>query len=219
VPQALEDGGTLHLEANNVRITSDATTPAFGELLIDPSFYFQHAAFPRTRSSPTAGSLTVRRDTLIAPLTENRLLDPGYALKRSGAKPGDLHQHTACCPTSSARRRTSRSLSSQSTALTALPGNLEIGTGSTIRTDSGCDGSRSASDRSLQMNGTIDAPAGTIGSGAPRCQAPRPIRASTPRRVSFLSDDARPASRAGAGDAAPERSEPCAPATCSRPHR
>jgi hypothetical protein len=88
--------------------------------------------------------------------------------------------------------RTPASLSlalNQTTALTALPGNLEIGTGSTIRTDPGAIVALS-SDRSLLMNGTIEAPAGAIDLALTLPGAATDPGFDATQGI-FLSDDAR----------------------------
>ena len=139
--------------------SAGAAPAALGELVLHPEF-FEHGGFSDFEIVANRTAFTVAPDTLITPRTENLLLGADYLLKRTGA---DLASFSSL-GTLPDFQRSVASVSfalDQSTALTVLPGNFEIGAGAVIRTDPGARVAL-ASDHSLVVNGSIEAPAGTI---------------------------------------------------------
>ncbi len=156
---ALHTGGGLTAASDNIRVTSAAGVEA-NAFVVDPDF-FRRGGFERIRLIANTESLRVDDGEEIRAEQQNYDLIPGFDLIGGQRRLADLAE-VLTLPLEE-RRASSVELDLAQTVLQAATlGVLEIGTGATVAVDPG--GSIAlVSDGSIVVDGTLSAPAGSIG--------------------------------------------------------
>lgn len=156
----LSRGGSLSLTARNVGIGGAAPGFSAEDLLLAPDF-FARGGFA-SRSITANGNLVVAAGASIAPRSQTWQLASDAAQRASGT------MRAVASPTllPLASAQGARPVSSLTLRAGSLPdaaaGILTVGTGARIAVDPGASVNLSA-DRQVRIDGTVEAPAGTIG--------------------------------------------------------
>ena len=154
---ALGQGGALTISTPHVRIgTALASAP--GVFTLDAGF-FNQGGFENFNIDGQQ-QLDVLPGAVITPVAQNRVLNSNYLTQATGARLADFSRQLAQ-PLAFLRRPVSLTLSALGGGVMPLQGALTIGQDAVIRTDPGSAIKLSAV-QSLDVNGTLEAPGGSI---------------------------------------------------------
>jgi hypothetical protein len=155
---AMEDSGTLSLEANAIRLQGSNIANKPGELALTPAF-FQTGGFAHYDLTANRSSMILAAGTVLEPRVENRVLDSGYQLKPTGSGI-ETFSHVELLPRHQ-REPAGLSLTLAQKADSFEPGVFVIEKGAHIKTDPGARVDLTSDNRIL-VQGRIDTPAGEI---------------------------------------------------------
>ncbi len=154
-------GGSVSLTAGSVCISASACDGMTNPLLLDPAF-FQQGGFSRYVVTANVNGLTVADNTQIAPLAQNLLIGGNYSKQTNGS---DIYGFSTITTLPNGQRApvdiTLRSNSTGAAVTGPESGILTLSSGSGISGDTGASISLE-SDRSMEVEGTLSAPAGNI---------------------------------------------------------
>jgi filamentous hemagglutinin family protein len=184
---ALHQGGSLRITANEVLVApvSEAAQP--GELVVSPEF-FTTGGFSSFQLTATTGGLTLASGAIAKAQQQNLMLRQGMERAASGTdlfSLGDIvtlpdHERLASSVTLAARQR--------SAAGSAAMSLLTVESGAGLAVDAG--GSLNlSSDGSVQINGSLDAPGGSVNVALVSRGASDPVY--RPEQKIWVGDSAR----------------------------
>lgn len=158
---ALGKGGTLGIEANSIMLApATGAAPPENALVLAPEF-FARGGFRRFDLTSNQGDLTVASGFELDLTAGNRVLDNGYRNQVSGANPATFTTLTTLPEAQRAPTEINLKVNPVAALTAADAGMLRVADGARLRTEIGGRITLSSA-TDLYVNGTLEAPAGTI---------------------------------------------------------